>query len=58
MCFILFFFFLSQHLFAQNKEKLIHAALTAILNRDVGDIDKMPVEELEQVCRMNLKRQY
>lgn len=35
-------------MFAQNKEKLIHAALTAMLNRDISELDKMPVEDLEQ----------
>ncbi len=46
-CIGVFFVFL-QHLFAQNKEKLIHAALLAILNRDAGELESMPVEDLEQ----------
>ncbi len=37
-----------QHLFAQNKEKLIHAALLSILNRDIGELETMPVDDLEQ----------
>ena len=37
-----------QHLFAQNKEKLIHSALTSLLSRDVSEDERMPVEELEQ----------
>jgi len=37
-----------QHLFAQNKEKLIHAALLAVLNRDVAEFERTPLEDLEQ----------
>lgn len=37
-----------QHLFAENKEKLIQTALVSILNRDVSEVDKLPIEELEQ----------
>ena len=37
-----------EHLFAENKEKLIFSALTAILNRDASDVEQMPVAELEQ----------
>lgn len=40
--------FFLKHLFAQNKEKLIYSALTAILNRDPSEIEKMPIAELEQ----------
>ncbi|XP_059089728.1 dnaJ homolog subfamily C member 13-like [Tigriopus californicus] len=37
-----------EHLFAENKEKLIQTALVSILNRDVSEVDKLPIEELEQ----------
>eukprot|EP00095_Tigriopus_kingsejongensis_P000308 maker-scaffold292_size219010-snap-gene-0.20 protein:Tk00308 transcript:maker-scaffold292_size219010-snap-gene-0.20-mRNA-1 annotation:"dnaj homolog subfamily c member 13 isoform x1" len=37
-----------EHLFAENKEKLIQTALVSILNRDVSEVDKLPMEELEQ----------
>ncbi len=39
---------LLQHLFAQNKEKLIHSALLAILNRDVSEVERLRPENLEQ----------
>ena len=37
-----------QHLFAENKEKLIHSALQAILSRDIAELESMPVQDLEQ----------
>ena len=37
-----------QHLFAENKEKLIHGAITAIISEEVADFKNQPVEEIEQ----------
>ena len=37
-----------EHLFAENKEKLIHSALQAILTRDIAELETMPVQDLEQ----------
>ena len=45
---ILFVIFISQeHLFAENKEKLISAAILSLITKE-GDQDNIPTGELEQ----------
>ena len=41
-----------QHLFAENKEKLIHSALTAMISKDFGDDLNMLEQQFHALRRL------
>ena len=43
---------MSQHLFAENKEKLIHSALTAMISKDFGDDVNMLEQQFHALRRL------
>ena len=46
------FVFSFQHLFAENKEKLIHSALTAMISKDFGDDVNMLEQQFHALRRL------
>ena len=46
------FVFPFQHLFAENKEKLIHSALTAMISKDFGDDVNMLEQQFHALRRL------